>query len=337
MSTERLSMTDTCVRLVTSPVALAWKPIPIPTANSSRPSRPKPQRSGSSFSSFIRKLTGRSACPAISQPDPVAIHASSSRSPSTEPSRKPVLPKLDTRPQAQLTPPTQTPTLAPSSAPAAAPPQVRIEVDPLNIPLPPSPISTPTVLPEPEPSADFTLAPPVVMSEPSLKRIKQTAMLSLEGFGFEEDDEAEVLKEEDMIEPLAPLRITPKPSIAVEIPTTPVTVSTMGEDIVATLSAIEIPSPSSDRVAPINLSRKGMTAGTTGLGRKESKLQKSVMVLTEVSLGNLFRVLQAEVTIRLLTGKSYRNHRQHHRTPASPSRERLTEYRELRRYTVWRV
>ncbi len=254
------------------------KPVPIP-ADSSRPSRPKPQRSGLSFSSFIRKLTGRSASPSRTLPDPAVTSASSPRSRSTDPPQKPLLPKLDTRPQVGRAPSSAS---VPKSAPAQAilSPQTVAEVDPLNIPLPASPTSTPTVFPEPdERPVDFSLAPPIVSREPSFKRVKQTGMLSLQGFEFDEEDEAEALEEQDVVQPFEPIRIPSRSADSIESPTTPAPSTGQSEMVVTPTSDTEASSPMKERVTGSSPVRNV----SPGLGRKESNFRKSVMGLQGVS------------------------------------------------------
>ncbi|ORY25192.1 hypothetical protein BCR39DRAFT_590304 [Naematelia encephala] len=157
------------------------------SASTAAPVRPVPRRSGSSFSSFIRKLTGRAASPPRSKPQ---NQTSTLRAP-----EKPLLAQINTQvahaPQVYSAPishnaPNPNPNFAqmPQSASGRistyVPPSPRRETDPLYIPLPPSPTLSPV-------DSTTTLAPPLAVN--SVRRTKPTGMLSLEGFDLEEEDD----------------------------------------------------------------------------------------------------------------------------------------------------
>ncbi|CAD6586303.1 MAG: hypothetical protein TREMPRED_004385 [Tremellales sp. Tagirdzhanova-0007] len=271
-------------KVVITPTTIPSNPTPMSTS-SSKPVRPKPQRSGSSFSSFIRKLTGRSAPPSDTETGQAVNTAPSTRSRSTEPEPKPILPRLDTSPQAGLAPP-------PASAPAAVPtqahlpeplPALPLEVEPHAIPLPLSPITSPTKLPEIDDAKDFVvLAPPIAFSGPSLKRVKQNGMLSLEGLDFREEDEVLAHEDDkDIVKPLTSPGTPSPPTNGCEHPTISATRSTTDERTNCPSSTTEDLSPVTDRVAMV------IPSGTApaGLGRKESKLRKSMMGLAETLNG----------------------------------------------------
>ena len=173
--------------------------------------RPEPQRSGGGFSSFIRKLTGRSASPPKPTPPPQRSGPPVKAAPMLEAMRKPVLHVETGRSARYEHPQTAPPVLAPA-LPVMQPQQQRpreppvrpvapkadVQVDPAQIPLPASPISPCAPLPTfelvkspvdaPARPVEKT-APPHIRSQPSIKRVTPMGMLSLEGVGMEEDDQ----------------------------------------------------------------------------------------------------------------------------------------------------
>ena len=253
--------------------------------SSSKAVRPKPQRSGSSFSSFIRKITGRTAPLSDTETSQAVIHAPSTGSQSIEQGPKPVLPTLDTNPPNGSAPP-------PASSPAAEPiqehspppqiplPALPVEVEPHAIPMPPSPLASKLPEPQLDTAADFAvLAPSIVVSGPSLKKVKQSGMLSLEGFDIYEEDETTAQGEkDDIVKPLASsiipsLSESGNESLAISM----IRSTTSGKTESPSLKT-EGASPVTDRAAMVSAAGNP----SSGLGRKESRLRKSMMGLAEV-------------------------------------------------------
>ncbi|WVQ94045.1 hypothetical protein IAU59_001123 [Kwoniella sp. CBS 9459] len=239
------------------------KPVVAPTpatapSAASRPTRPPLQTKSSSgaFSSFLRKLTGRStpsSSPTTEKPAGLPQQADSKSATMTKrktmafgTTSKPALTRLDTSSassqgkkgpvsaqsssttsklnQVTASPLPITP-VQPSPAAASAPEK---ETDPLLIPLPPSPsVEAEPIFPVPEKTVTTTA--PAQIQSGTLPKKKAEAMLSLEGFDFDEEEEAAPSKDmrapaaaqndlsagakehlteaKDVVRPLAPIQI----------------------------------------------------------------------------------------------------------------------------------
>lgn len=298
-------------------------PMAIPSnkalAQAPPPSRPKPQRSGSSFSSFIRKLTGKStkaASPSAPTQQPIlaprdANTVAKRSSPPSPPSRKPTL-AIDTgsnpssgRPghyrktslplDIVAAVPLQQPI---EPAPLTAPPRAPtiVLVDPRTIPLPPSPPSPAVVLLDEE-AMHFSLSPT------SYKRATSASLSSQKSREIpeigEEDESSD--EAEDIVRPL--------PSAGAQangrISTSPISATTLNEPDVQTPLSPSFPTNQDRRsLSPAGFGgsppRNPQVFGgnnfngrkesvrvrdppPVNLGRKESKWRKSVMNLSEVS------------------------------------------------------
>lgn len=104
-------------------------------------------------------------------------------------------------------------------------------------------------------------------------------MLSLEGFTVEEADEVEAMKEDDVVQPLAPLQIPSRLDGSDDSPTTPTDMSTSSDEIVTPTSATEGKRPPEQRVVEGSPSRI-----PDGVERKQSKIRKSMFGIPDVSL-----------------------------------------------------
>ena len=118
------------------------------------------------------------------------------------------------------------------------------------------------------------MAQPLAIREPSLERVKQTGMLSVQGFGSDEEKLVDVVEEEDQVQLMTPLRIS-TPS---ESPTRSGMRSAASDLITTPTSGIEKDIPIEER-GDIN----SPSRSATGLGRKESKFRRSVFGLSDVS------------------------------------------------------
>jgi len=124
------------------------------------------------------------------------------------------------------------------------------------------------------PISTESLASPIPenVSEPSLKRIKQSGMLSLPGFAFDEADE-----EEDSVQPLRNLTIitrsSPIPSNASLSPMNDFAILTPTSEISNKYDSLVLAGSSPPTRAPI---------GTGKLEREKSKWRRSVMNLSDV-------------------------------------------------------
>jgi len=297
--------------------AQTTKPVAIPRSASSNavPARPKPQRSGSSFSSFIRKLTGgKSSKPSPPSPAVVVPHSMPARASTmaprepvrkptlainttaSPPSRPPVLRKTSLPLETMSTKPSEPMTPAATTSEA----YMTLLMDPRTVPLPPSPPSPALVVPDDD-AQDFSLSPSsydeVIVPGPSPLRLEdvetpsaRTAEVIEEGSEEEEEDDV-----------VQPLRSAPSQSSR-RMVDSPATTSTFGDDVrtptspsfsdnvVIRQSSSSPPRFSSPPSQPVvNAPRR-----QEGLGRKESKWRKSVMNLSGVS--NPFVLKNDELT-----------------------------------------
>ncbi|WWC97144.1 hypothetical protein V866_004023 [Kwoniella sp. B9012] len=166
---------------------------------------PMPTKQSSGFSSFLRKLTGRSVTASPASSDKAIKEDKSAtlakrKTMAFGGSNKPTLSKIDTSkndkgPVSAISKISQAPSeeqMVDSPLPITpVAPAVR-ETDPLKIPLPPSPISefVPTLPPGAAPPIDFTAFPaPTPAKQSTVTKKKAEAMLSLEGFEFDEEEE----------------------------------------------------------------------------------------------------------------------------------------------------
>ncbi|WWC66913.1 uncharacterized protein I206_100820 [Kwoniella pini CBS 10737] len=231
------------------PAITEKKTISQPKTNVFAPSRPPmPTKQSSGFASFLRKLTGRSSTTPAPSSTPYEKPAIKDDKSATLAKRKtmavagnskPSLPRIDTSKVEGVPASATSKAGQPSSAkqfvqsPVPVTPSIPLvrESDPLKIPLPPSPMleQPPTLPPGAAPAADFSTstASQIGSSQQStVTRKKAEAMLSLEGFEFEEEEESKSIPElapvisatpvspekdhiesTDVVKPLAPIRI----------------------------------------------------------------------------------------------------------------------------------
>jgi hypothetical protein len=309
--------------------AQATKPVAIPRSASSNavPARPKPQRSGSSFSSFIKRLTGgKSSKPSPPSPAVVVPHSMPARvstmaprepvrkptlainTTASPPSRPPVLRKTSLPLEIMTTKPSEPVKQAP--APTTSEAYMTLSMDPRTVPLPDSPPSPALVVPDDD-AHDFSLSPSsydqVIVPGPSnltcsasLKQVKQIGKLRLEGVDAPPARQAEAIEEEGSEEEeeddvVQPLRSAPSQSSR-RMVDSPATASTFGDDVQTPTSpsfsdnvVIRQSSSSPPRFSD-SPSQPEVNAPRRqeGLGRKESKWRKSVMNLSGVSYPSLF-------------------------------------------------
>ena len=303
----------------------ATKPVAIPRSTSSNavPTRPKPQRSGSSFSSFIRKLTGGGKSSKPSPPTPTVTPQSmparavttAPREPvrkptlaintfASPPSRPPVLRKTSLPLEIMASKPSESPKI--ETGPTTSDAYMTLSVDPRTVPLPPSPPSPALVLPENDvhdfslsPSSDDKIITPGLSSltcSPSLKQVKQIGKVRLDGSdtpsartddaineGIEEEEEEE---EDDVVQPLRSMTSQSSRRVV----ESPVTASTFNDEVQTPTSpsfsdnvVIRQSSSSPPRFGSSPNQPEVAPRKPEGLGRKESKWRKSVMNLSEVS------------------------------------------------------
>lgn len=246
--------------------AQTTKPVAIPRSASSNavPARPKPQRSGSSFSSFIKRLTGgKSSKPpspslaVVPHSMPARVSTMAPREPvrkptlainttASPPSRPPVLRKTSLPLEIMTTKPSDTVKSAP--APTTSEAYMTLSMDPRTVPLPDSPPSPALVVPDDD-AHDFSLSPSsfdqVIVPGPSnltcsasLKQVKQIGKLRLEGVETSsassarkaeaiEEEGSEEEEEDDVVQPL---RSAPSQSSR-RMVDSPATASTFGDDV----------------------------------------------------------------------------------------------------------
>ncbi|KAK8845404.1 hypothetical protein IAR55_006117 [Kwoniella newhampshirensis] len=232
-------------------------PAPVhPSANA--PKRPPLQSAKSgSFSSFFRKLTGRSnTTPEPTKGSTVTKRKSVVFSSSSATTAKPTLGRLNTASASNLrasgnaptssavpSPSIHKPLSSPGIAQAGLPTPQPKETNPCMIPLPPSPAASPiiTLPPVVAPPVDFSAAPTApadtLPQPPTVKKKKPEAMLSLEGFEFQgevedvpverssrsSEGETICVEEEkenhDYVRPLAPIRIPSRHAVGLGVDT----------------------------------------------------------------------------------------------------------------------
>lgn len=302
--------------------AQATKPVAIPRSASSNavPSRPKPQRSGSSFSSFIKKLTGGKSSKPPSPSPAVAPHSMPARAATTvprEPVRKPTL-AINTTASPPSRPPVLRKTSLPleimtgkpsdsvKAAPTTSDAYMTLSIDPRTVPLPPSPPSPALMVPEDD-AHDFSLSPSsyddkVIIPGPSsltcsasLKQVKQIGKLRLESVEPSSARNTEAIEEEgseeeedDVVQPLRSMTSQSSRKMV----DSPATASTFGDDVQTPTSPsfsdnVVIRQSSSSPPSQFRISPSSREVNAPrkpeGLGRKESKWRKSVMNLSGVS------------------------------------------------------
>ncbi|WWC85731.1 uncharacterized protein L201_000597 [Kwoniella dendrophila CBS 6074] len=246
---------------------------------------PMPSKQSSGFSSFLRKLTGRS------NTSPAPTSSTSEKSIKEDKSatlskrktmafgggnstNKPTLSKIDT--SKSVKGPTlasaipskinQTPTSAvqqfvqsPLPVTPIAPPVK--ETDPCRIPLPPSPTleSLSELSSEDVPALDFSAPPPTASQQSTITKKKAEGMLSFEGFDIEEEEDEPISK--------TALPSNPVPILAPVVDTTmvlPTKEDSESKDVVRPLAPIRIPSRN--------------VSGGSGLGPESaSSVRSSVM------------------------------------------------------------
>ncbi|WVW81707.1 hypothetical protein I302_103702 [Kwoniella bestiolae CBS 10118] len=230
--------------------AVSEKPaVPQAKTAAPAPSRPPmPTKQSSGFSSFLRKLTGRSATTLPSEKsvkeDSKSATLAKRKTMAFGTVNKPTLSKIDTSknekgPVSAISKASSDrPVVVDSPLPITpiAPPAK--ETDPMKIPLPPSPISedVPTLPPGAAPPVDFTLSPaPTPAKQSTVTKKKAEGMLSLEGFEFDEEDETPApLASVEAPPVLAPVVNTTSDSLKKE--------DTESHDVVRPLEPIKIPS-----------------------------------------------------------------------------------------------
>ncbi|KAK4685296.1 hypothetical protein P7C73_g4852, partial [Tremellales sp. Uapishka_1] len=228
------------------------------------PTRPPNPRSQSSFSAFIRRITGKSSSSHSARETEIIPPSSKqlinqATLPVSMNRSRPILSQLDTRDLVAGVNDTRSQsTYTRDLSPPA--PIIKVETDPLRIPLPPSPLLLSTSLPPLPDVLDAPAAVPVpstrnsMLSEPSLKTIRQSGMLSLEGFDFSEAEE-----EDDELPPLKSSPIASVPEAEILTPTSAASTSPQWEGMLA--------GSSPPRRSPVG----------TGLNRKGSSWRKSVV------------------------------------------------------------
>ncbi|WRT63633.1 uncharacterized protein IL334_000556 [Kwoniella shivajii] len=236
------------------------KPTSQPKSSAPIPTRPPmPTKQSSGFSSFLRKITGRSntsPAPSTSASDKAAKDATlAKRKTLAVGSEKPALSKIDTSksekgPVSAVSKISQTPSakqmvqspmpITPVT-PALVRPELPKETDPLRIPLPPSPVLEQSMeLPSiPTPSVDFSAStPPASVSVPTVTKKKAEGMLSLEGFEFEEEEEpshsAPAVPQAPVLAPVVDITATPSQKETEQMEES--------HDVVRPLAPIRIPS-----------------------------------------------------------------------------------------------
>ncbi|WWD22350.1 hypothetical protein CI109_106841 [Kwoniella shandongensis] len=220
-------------------------PVHSQSVNNAAKRPPLQSAKSGSFSSFLRKLTGRSSTASEPTKDATLTKRKSmmfTSTTTTAPAAKPKLGRLNTAslsnlkgsantPKSTTAPLSSTSTVKPALPPTVTEESAPKETDPCMIALPPSPdIGPVATLPAGAAApVDFSAAPtsPVMTISPSatVNRKKPETMLSLEGFEFEgevedmpteghsssSEGETLVVREEsekhDVVKPLAPIRI----------------------------------------------------------------------------------------------------------------------------------
>ncbi|KAK6905129.1 hypothetical protein L486_02412 [Kwoniella mangroviensis CBS 10435] len=203
---------------------------------------PMPTKQSSGFSSFLRKLTGRSATTSPAPSDKAIKEDKSAtlakrKTMAFGGSNKPTLSKIDTSKNdkgsvsaiSKISQARSEKQMVDSPLPITPVASAVRETDPLKIPLPPSPISefVPTLPPGAAPPIDFTASPaPTPAKQSTATKKKAEGMLSLEGFEFDEEEDQpeppnlapvidtttaspkkENTESHDVVKPLAPIKI----------------------------------------------------------------------------------------------------------------------------------
>lgn len=281
---------------------------------------PAKAKSGGSFSAFLRRLTGKG--PKNKDKNVPALQSSSTK-PSSAPTRPPVARQetapgpssytaptrlaavrqnsMPTRPTVDTREPIRGP--QPLSAPSRSSPLPSLvpeEVDPVNIPLPPSPDLSEGDL------IDFT-SPPLTFDRDA-RRARQAPMHSLEGFEIDEltDEKA------DEVRPLQPLSIStarqrdasPGRSLdtgssvesTIQTPTSAASLSGYSPGGRSSSEGESSPEKNGMRLAGSSPPRKAPIGTGAGLERKESKWRKSVMGISDVSLSTTSVRVRADRT-----------------------------------------